>query len=154
MPLNPFTATVIRWWLQQRQSTNRRDAGFALPLALGLGFVMVVLGLTMMMTAQSDRITSWQRKESGASLSTAEGGMARTLAQLTVPNNAILLNRNYDTINPQTGKTYLGSDGIFNSGDEETEPIDEWTSYDPSNQPCHQQMNWGLLILSFPVLSV
>lgn len=143
MPLNPFTATVMRWWLQQRHSTNRRNAGFALPLALGLGFVMVVLGLTMMMTAQSDRITSWQRKESGASLSTAEGGMARTLAQLTVPNNAILLNRNYDTINAKTGKTYLGPDGVFDSGDEEAEPIDEWTSYDPSNQPCHQQMNWG-----------
>ena len=144
MPINPFVATVIRWWLQQTSSTHRKEAGFALPLALGLGFVMVVLGLTMLMTAQSDRITSWQRKESGASLSTAEGGMARTLAQLTNPNNAILLNRNYDTINIKTGKTYLGADGIFNSGDEETALIDEWTSYNPSNEPCHQQMNWGV----------
>ncbi|QUY41114.1 hypothetical protein [Acaryochloris marina] len=146
MPINPFAAAVIRGWLQQTQSANRRgvQAGFALPLALGLGFVMVVLGLTMLMTAQSDRITSWQRKESGASLSTAEGGMARTLAQLTNPNNAILLNRNYDTINIKTGKTYLGADGSFNSGDEETALIDEWTSYNPSNEPCHQQMNWGV----------
>lgn len=117
--------------------------GFALPLALGLGFVLVILGMSTMMIAQSDRISAFNRKEAGASLAVAEGGMARTLAQLTAPNNAVLLNRNYDTINSETGKTYLGPDGIFNSGDEEASAIDEWTGYDPSNEPCHQQKAWG-----------
>lgn len=104
---------------------------------------MVILGLSTLMVAQSDRISAFNRKESGASLALAEGGMARTLAQLTAPNNAVLLNRNYDTINPKTGKTYLGPDGIFNSGDEGANVIDEWAGYDPSNQPCYQPKAWG-----------
>ncbi|NJM65415.1 MAG: hypothetical protein HC851_06940 [Acaryochloris sp. RU_4_1] len=120
-----------------------REQGFALPLAMGLGFVMVILGMSTIMMAQSDRTSSWQRKESNTNLATTEGGMARTLAQLTAPNNAVLLNRNYDTINPKTGKTYLGSDGIVNSGDEESAVVDEWTGYDPSHQPCYQSKGWG-----------
>lgn len=124
-------------------NSKRQEQGFALPLALGLGFVMVILGLSTIMVAQSDRTSAFNRKQAGASLAIAEGGMARSLAQLTAPNNAVLLNRNYDTINPKTGKTYLGPDGMFNSGDEEASAIDEWTSYDPSNHPCYQQKGWG-----------
>ncbi|BDM79545.1 hypothetical protein [Acaryochloris marina] len=96
-----------------------------------------------MMIAQSDRTSAFSRKQSGVSLALAEGGMARSLAQLNKPNNAVLLNRNYDTINPETGKTYLGPDGFFNSGDEEASAIDEWTGYDPSNSSCYQQKGWG-----------
>ena len=77
---------------------------------------MILLGMSSMIMAQSDRITAWNRKESGASLAVSEGGMARTLAQLTQTDNRILLTRNYDTINPKTGTTYLGPDGILNSG--------------------------------------
>lgn len=143
-----FSLMLCRWWLHHSRPSKQltlssQNQGFALPLALGLGFVMVVLGLSTMMVAQSDRTSSWNRKEAGASLAIAEGGMARTLAQLTAPNNAVLLNRNYDTINPETGKTYLGPDGLFNSGDEESSAIDEWTGYDPSGTPCHQQKAWG-----------
>lgn len=127
----------------RRLKSHRQEQGFALPLALGLGFVMVVLGLSMMMISQSDRISAFNRKEAGASLAVAEGGMARSLAQLTAPNNAVLLNRNYDTINPKTGKTYLGPDGMFNSGDEEASAIDEWTGYDPSSESCFQAKEWG-----------
>lgn len=87
---------------------------------MGLGLVMLILGLSSVMIAEGDRTTASLRKESGASLAIAEGGMARSLAQLSTPNNAVLLNRNYDTINPKTGKTYLGPDGTLNSGDEET----------------------------------
>lgn len=148
--MNTFDIKFRRWWLKQidvlagaGSQNPDPQGGFALPLALGMGFVMIVLGLSMITVAQSDRITSWQRKESSESLAAAEGGMARTLAQLSAPNNAVLLNRNYDTINPKTNKTYLGPDGILNSGDEETVSIDEWTGYDPSDQSCHQQKNWG-----------
>ncbi len=148
-----YPATLQHIWLRyfqklassgvDSQSSQCSDQGFALPLALGLGFVMVILGLSTIMVAQSDRISAFSRKQAGASLAIAEGGMARSLAQLTAPNNAVLLNRNYDTINPKTGKTYLGPDGMFNSGDEEANAIDEWTGYDPSNHPCHQQKSWG-----------
>ncbi|MGR3276157.1 hypothetical protein ACSYAD_13700 [Acaryochloris marina NIES-2412] len=145
----PFLYSWLQHFLKPTSSTVKSqysrspELGFALPLALGLGFVMVVLGLSTMMIAQSDRISAFNRKQAGASLAIAEGGMARSLAQLTAPNNAVLLNRNYDTINPKTGKTYLGPDGIFNSGDEEASAIDEWLGYDPSSAPCHQQKAWG-----------
>ncbi|WP_299404049.1 hypothetical protein [Acaryochloris sp. IP29b_bin.148] len=145
-PVNRSAVKFCRWLQQTRawgDKIQAQEAGFALPLALGLGFVMAVLGVSMLMMAQSDRIASWQRKESNASLSLTEGGVARILAQFTAPNNAVLLNRNYDTINAKTGKTYLGPDGILNSGDETAQAIDEWTDYDPSNQPCHLQMGWG-----------
>ncbi len=130
-------------YLESRWLKSFSEKGFALPLALGLGFVMVILGLSTIMVAQSDRISAFNRKQAGASLAIAEGGMARSLAQLTAPNNAVLLNRNYDTINPKTGKTYLGPDGMFNSGDEEASAIDEWTGYDPSQSSCHQNKGWG-----------
>ncbi|NJK40406.1 MAG: hypothetical protein HC934_01810 [Acaryochloridaceae cyanobacterium SU_2_1] len=130
------------------------EKGFALPIALGMGFVMLMLGMTAIMVAQSDRITAWQRKESSVNLALTEGGMARTLAQLTYPNNAVLLNRNYDTINPKTGKTYLGPDGIANNGDEEAAVINEWSSYNPSTQPCYQQKAGALPTLFITAPSV
>lgn len=133
----------LNYFAAKKSSDKSLDKGFALPLALGLGFVMIILGLSTMMMAQSDRISAFNRRQSGASLALAEGGMARSLAQLTKPNNAVLLNRNYDTINPETGKTYLGPDGLFNSGDEETSPTDEWTGYDPNGFSCYQQKGWG-----------
>jgi hypothetical protein len=110
---------------------------------MGLGFVMLILGMSTIMVAQGDRTSSWQRKESSSTLAVTEGGMARTLAQLTAPNNAVLLNRNYDTINPKTNKTYLGPDGIANNGDEEAAAINEWAGYNPSTEPCYQVKNWG-----------
>ncbi|WP_249369348.1 hypothetical protein [Acaryochloris marina] len=142
-----FSASLFRIgrhnYLDPKCLGSSSEQGFALPLALGLGFVMVILGMSTIMVAQSDRTSAFNRKQAGASLAIAEGGMARSLAQLAAPNNAVLLNRNFDTINPKTGKTYLGPDGMFNNGDEEASAIDEWATYDPSNQPCHQQKNWG-----------
>jgi hypothetical protein len=130
-------------WQGQRDQTPTQERGFALPLAMGMGFVMILLGITTVLIAQGDRSAAFQRKETGSSLAITEGGMARTLAQLADPNNAILLGRTYDTINPDTGKTYLGQDGVPNSGDEETTAIDEWTSYDPKDFPCFKQKGIG-----------
>ncbi|ABW30763.1 DUF7305 domain-containing protein [Acaryochloris marina] len=137
---NPFAqllAQQLHCLVKMRNSQPHQERGFALPLALGLGFIMILLGMSSMIMAQSDRITAWNRKESGASLAISEGGMARTLAQLTQTDNRILLTRNYDTINPKTGTTYLGPDGILNSGDEESATVDEWTGYTGSSStPC------------------
>lgn len=135
------SASLIRVWLQYslppKSSGSSSTQGFALPLALGLGFVMVILGMSTMLIAQSDRTSAFNRKETGASLAVSEGGMARMLSQMTQPNNRILLTRSYDTINLKTGTTYLGPDGILNSGDEEATAVDEWTGYTGSrSSPC------------------
>lgn len=120
--------------VQRQRPDLQGQNGFALPLAMGLGLVMLTLGMTTILVSQNNRSTAWQRKESGVSLASAEGGLARTLAQLMKPNNAALLALNYDPINPQTGKTYFGPDGVLNSGDEESNAVDEWGS--ATANPC------------------
>jgi hypothetical protein len=109
-------------------SLNRlsHPQGFALPLAMGLGLVILTLGITTLLTADGDRKTAWTRKQNDLSIVVAETGIARTLAQLSKPNNNVLLTRNYDTVSSKTNKTYLGPDGVFRSGDEESAAIDEW----------------------------
>lgn len=130
----PNFFTTLQIANRQCAQTNPEEQGFALPVALGMGFVMVTLGIATLVISQSDLTNSWQRKESGASLAVAEGGLARTLAKLTAPNNAVLLPLNYDTINPKTGKTYLGPDGVPNSGDEEDSVVDQWSG--ATTNPC------------------
>jgi hypothetical protein len=118
------------------------QGGFALPLAMGLGLVMLTLAVTTIMVAQGGRNTAVQRRDSGNNFAATEGGVARLLAQLTQAHNAVLLTRNYDTINPETGKTYLGPDGILNSGDEEAVEVDQWTAYDPNSESCYRHKGW------------
>jgi hypothetical protein len=103
-----------------------RHQGFALPLAMGLGFVILMLGITTLLTAENDRKMAWTRKQNDLSIVVAETGIARTLAQLSKPNNSVLLTRNYDTVSSKTNKTYLGPDGIFRSGDEESIAVNQW----------------------------
>ena len=119
-----------------RSLNGSPSQGFALPISIGLGLVMAVMGVTAIMVAQNDRTTAFQRRETNASIAATEGGIARSLAQLLQDNNIVLLTRNYDTINPTTNTTYLGPDGIPNSGDEETNEVDEWTGYSPGSPAC------------------
>jgi hypothetical protein len=112
------------------------QGGFALTLAMGLGVVMIIMGATTLLLAQSDRNTAKRRDTAGASLFAAEGGIARTLAKLTKSNNSVLLTKNYDPLNSRTGKNYLGADGIPNSGDESTTAVNEWGTLAPDPTAC------------------
>ncbi|PSB35039.1 hypothetical protein [Chlorogloea sp. CCALA 695] len=106
------------------------DRGFVLPIALAMGTVMILVGVAAVARSQQTLLNAIARKQTagGGSLTVAEGGIARTLAQLTKANNSVLLTRNYDSINPKTNKTYLGVDGILNNGDEENTLVDEWAN--------------------------
>ncbi len=105
------------------------EQGFVLPIALTMGLMMILVGVAAIARSQSTRLNSFSRTQStGGSLMIAEGGIARTLAQLTEVNNRVLLTGNYDAINPRTGKTYLGADGILNNGDEENTAVNQWLS--------------------------
>ena len=105
------------------------NGGFVLPIALTMGIVMILVGVAAVARSQNTRLNSFARKETaGGSLMVAEGGMARTLSQLNKANNSVLLTKNYDAINPETNKTYLGADGILNNGDEESTPLNQWAS--------------------------
>ncbi len=110
-----------------RNSPSNR--GFVLPIALGMGLIVVLVGVAAIARSQNARTNAFARTQTaGGSLTIAEGGVARTLAQLIKPNNSVLLSRNYDSINPKTNKTYLGADGILNNGDEENTAVDEWAN--------------------------
>ena len=108
-----------------------------------MGLVLTVMAVTTIILAQNDRSIALQRRESSSGLFVAEGGVARILAQLQKPNNALLMVRNFDTLNPSTNKTYLGPDGVPNSGDEETAAVDQWTGYDLSSHACFRAEGVG-----------
>ena len=122
--------------LTLRRTHYKGDRGFALPLTMGLGLIMLLLGTMMIVTSQASLTIARQRKGTGLSLAVTETGIDRILTQLNQANNSGLLTLNYDTINPQTGTTYLGPDGILQNGDEESTAIDEWTSFSPSSSTC------------------
>ncbi len=116
--------------------SSASNQGFVLPIALTMGLMMVLVGVTAVARSQSTRLYSFSRTQTaGGSLIVAEGGIARTLAQLTKANNRVLLTGNYDAINPRTGKTYLGADGILNNGDEENTAVNQWASASGAS-PC------------------
>jgi hypothetical protein len=142
-PKNARAQALIRCRLLAVNAQSKNCDGFAMVLALGLGLLMTTLAIGAIFVAQSDRTNAVQRKTTGSSLSVAEGGTANILAQFQKPNNSLLLVRNYDTINPTTGKTYLGPDGVPNSGDEESSTVDEWSGYDQSAKPCFQAAGIG-----------
>lgn len=135
--------------VRQHLAADHSQQGFMLPIALGLGFAITLLGITALVNSQSAQTAAAQRRQMGSSLLATEGGVARTLTQLTQSNNAPLLALNYDTINPTTGKTYLGPDGIANNGDEETATVDEWSSYTPNPAVCGIIANTGLPDMSY-----
>jgi hypothetical protein len=120
-------------------SSKVKNKGYVLPLTVGLGMAMIMMGLTATMMVQTDRAISQQRRQNGVSLAIAEGAADRVLAMLSSSGNSVLLGRNYDPINPNTGTSYLGADGAFNSGDETNIAVDEWVGYNPSTSGCATQ---------------
>jgi hypothetical protein len=117
-------------------SAFARQRGFALPLAMGLGLVMIALATTATIVAQSDRKTSASRRQTSSSTFVTEGGIARLLVKLRDPRNAVLLSRSYDPINPSTNRNYLGADGILNSNDETAVAINEWSTVSTATHTC------------------
>lgn len=112
------------------------DQGFAIPIAIGMGLIMLLIASTMIVRSQGDQVSASAQKATAQSLAIAEGGMSRTLFKLNQSNPDIssMLTRTYDPIDSSTGKTYLGPDGKANSGDEETVAVNEWTT--ANMPPC------------------
>lgn len=66
-------------------SRQRKDWGYALPLALILGVAMTVAALTMMARSRTNSLVTQSQRRSAESLSASEGGIDRTLALLNRP---------------------------------------------------------------------
>jgi hypothetical protein len=138
-----LTNNILSILSRYRLNTTHRNTGFALPIAIALGLVMIAFAGASILVAQNDRNNAVQRRTSGASLLVSDSAVARAMMQLSKPNNGVLLVRNYDPINSTTGKNYLGTDSVSKSGDETTTAVDEWTGYNPSSAPCFQQLGWS-----------
>jgi hypothetical protein len=72
-------------------SRQRKDWGYALPLALILGVAMTVAALTMLARSRTNSLVTQSQRRSAESLSASEGGIDRTLAQLNRPGFSGLL---------------------------------------------------------------
>ena len=53
------------------------QGGFALPVAIGLGFVLLLIAATLIMRSQGDRVTASAQKATSRGLSAAETGITR-----------------------------------------------------------------------------
>ncbi|QDZ39285.1 hypothetical protein FRE64_04670 [Euhalothece natronophila Z-M001] len=91
-----------------QHSHNKNHQGFVLPMMIGLGLIMTVVGLTMIGRSSDDQIRSTLEEQTAQALATAETGATRTLASLNQPNNSELL----------------------------TLDIDDWENPDQTNNPC------------------
>ena len=73
--------------------TNHKStqAGFAMPLALGLGLVMIIVAASMIGRSQSDRSTTASQREINRALSISEAGIVRV--QSFLDRHKILANK-------------------------------------------------------------
>ncbi len=122
------------------------EQGFAIPIAMGLGLFMILIGATMIMRSQGDQVTASAQKGAAQSLAVTEGGVSRSLSTLNQFNKGFLLRLNYDPINPDpinpaNSKTYLGPDGILNNGDGENTAVNQWSN--PPNPAGQTHLNYS-----------
>jgi hypothetical protein len=118
--------------MTRKRKTSRKhlqvkagERGFALPLSIGVGISLLLLGSLMIARSNVDQVTAVAQVQSAAALSVAEAGVARTLSMLNSPDNARLLTRSYDS-NRGDASEYLGADQILRSGDESATITNEW----------------------------
>lgn len=72
--------------------------GFALPVALGMGLVMILISVTMVVRAQVDQTTALAQMATAKSLLISEAGIART--QALFQRFQALKSTNYDSTTP------------------------------------------------------
>ena len=101
---------------------------------------MLALAATSILLAQDGRDTAALRRDSAASLLVSDSAIAEVLAAFSSKENAVLLGRDYDPINPDTGFNYLGADGIPNTGDETNTAANNW-NVTASDFACESPLN-------------
>jgi hypothetical protein len=64
-------------------SQRRDDSGFALPIALGVGLLLLIVGASIVLRSQQQQVTAISQKQTASSLSAAEVGVSRIQNLLT-----------------------------------------------------------------------
>jgi hypothetical protein len=70
--------TLKSYWMQiENRDRKLSEAGFATPLALGMGLVMIIVAASIIGRSQSDRMTTNSQREIDRALSVSEAGVGR-----------------------------------------------------------------------------
>ena len=72
------------------------EKGFALPVVIGMGLIMTLIGMTMIMRSQGDQVTASAQRGTAQSLAVAEGGVSRVLSKLNTSDYSFLLTKDFD----------------------------------------------------------
>lgn len=72
------------------------EQGFAIPIAVGMGLIMILIATTLILRSQGDQVTASAQKATAQSLSVAEGGITRTLSNFNLAQSRPLLKLAYD----------------------------------------------------------
>jgi hypothetical protein len=89
-----FSMNLKKYRLICLYRSNLSQSGFAMPLALGLGLVMIIVTASTIARSQSDRSTSNFQKQSSRALSVSEAGVIRIKSFLD--RYKLLANKNLD----------------------------------------------------------
>ncbi len=81
---------------------NSLEAGFALPVAIGMGLVMIIVAASLIGRAQSDRVITNSQRETSRALSTSEAGIIRV--QSFLDRHKILATKNLNEWSSTLGK--------------------------------------------------
>jgi hypothetical protein len=104
---------MIRYYLGIIKITKKQSqAGFAVPLALGMGLVMIIVAASMIGRSQSDQITTNSQRETNRALSVAEAGIIRVQSfldqhKLLATTNLDLWLNKLDTLSPEQANCRL-----------------------------------------------
>lgn len=98
------------------------EQGFVIPLVIGLGLLIILVGMTMINRSSDDQVDASIQKKTADSLAIAESGMSRVLSMFNTNQYNVYLINNYDPMDTSVSpnKTYLGDNGVWDDGDEVT----------------------------------
>jgi hypothetical protein len=81
MTIETGTKKYLKWRLIDRHQQNSQ-AGFTMPLALGMGLMMIIVTASIIGRSQSDRTTTSFQKQSDRAVSVSEAGIVRVRSYL------------------------------------------------------------------------
>ena len=96
----------MNWKLKLALISYASEKGFALPVVIGMGLIMTLIGMTMIMRSQGDQVTAVAQKGTAQSVATAEAGIAQVLSFI----NSVRIVADKDLKNWQNAydKSYVG----------------------------------------------
>lgn len=100
------------------------EQGFAMPIAIGMGLIMILIAATMIIRAQGDRVTASAQKSTAQSLSVAEAGVTRV--QQFLNKNRSLATVNYPWSSYVTNTTNGLGCSTSSSLYTDSIPFDNW----------------------------